>query len=71
MSYDSHMHWSRMHAFMQYRFALKNYSADMIEVDSNRIGEFALNPVCSADTAIDCEEQHADSVQVMPHAPLQ
>ena len=32
-------------------FALQNYSVDVIEVNSNRILEFALNPVCSADTA--------------------
>ena len=34
-------------------FALQNYSADVIEVDSNRIREYALNPVCSADAALE------------------
>ena len=43
VSYDSHMHWSRAHAFTQYRIRIANYGAEAIEVNSNRIREFALN----------------------------
>ena len=34
------------------KFALQNSSADTSEVDANRFCEFALNLVCSVDTAL-------------------
>ena len=40
------------------KFALQNNSADVVEVDWKWICEFALNPVCSAGTALKPQSVH-------------